>query len=257
MIARAAEGSVRDGLSLLDQAIAYCGATVAAGCVASMLGLIDRARVIDLFEAIMRGDAAGALLEFEEQHRLGGEPLGSARRSRRFRALGDAPQDGARGGRRQIAHRDRGRARPGACRVAAAGRPDPRLADAAQGHDGNPGCRRSDDGGRNGADPPRLWPEPAVRRGPREARQRAPGSTGTTGRSHPRRWIAREPAAPASVAAPSSDAAVGDPPARRRRHAWRSIRRRASRSPRHAPTAEVFHISAISCGWSARSATSS
>ena len=74
MIARAAEGSVRDGLSLLDQAIAHCGAAVAADCVASMLGLIDRTRVIDLFEAIMRGDVAGALLEFEEQYRLGGEP---------------------------------------------------------------------------------------------------------------------------------------------------------------------------------------
>ncbi len=58
MIARAAEGSVRDGLSLLDQAIAYGTDEVRADDVQSMLGLSDRARIIDLFEAVMRGDAA-------------------------------------------------------------------------------------------------------------------------------------------------------------------------------------------------------
>ncbi len=73
-IARAAEGSVRDGLSLLDQAIAHCGSAVSADCVAAMLGLVDRARIIDLFEAIMRGEIERALLEFEEQYRQGGEP---------------------------------------------------------------------------------------------------------------------------------------------------------------------------------------
>lgn len=74
MIARAAEGSVRDALSLLDQAIAYGGRAVTAGDVQSMLGLADRARVIGLFEALMRGDIAAALTEFETQHALGSEP---------------------------------------------------------------------------------------------------------------------------------------------------------------------------------------
>ncbi len=74
MIARAAEGSVRDGLSLLDQAIAYGTDKVAAADVQSMLGLSDRARVIDLFEALMKGDAATALDELEQQFALGADP---------------------------------------------------------------------------------------------------------------------------------------------------------------------------------------
>src|SRR5690606_22871011 len=51
LIARAAEGSVRDALSLLDQAIAHAAGEVQAQDVRNMLGLADRARVIDLFEA--------------------------------------------------------------------------------------------------------------------------------------------------------------------------------------------------------------
>src|SRR5947208_15073341 len=74
MIARAAEGSARDGLSLLDQAIAYGSETVKAAEVGAMLGLMDRARVIDLFDAIMAGDAATAISEIEAQHQAGGDP---------------------------------------------------------------------------------------------------------------------------------------------------------------------------------------
>lgn len=74
MISRAAEGSVRDGLSLLDQAIAYGTDEVRADDVQSMLGLSDRARIIDLFEAVMRGDAAAAMDELEAQHNLGADP---------------------------------------------------------------------------------------------------------------------------------------------------------------------------------------
>jgi DNA polymerase-3 subunit gamma/tau len=74
MIARAAEGSARDGLSLLDQAIAYGSEEVKAAEVGAMLGLIDRARVIDLFDAVMAGDTAGAIKEIEAQHRAGGDP---------------------------------------------------------------------------------------------------------------------------------------------------------------------------------------
>src|SRR5262249_22616485 len=58
LIARAAEGSVRDALSILDQAIAHAAGPVRAEHVRQMLGLADRARVIELFERVMRGDIA-------------------------------------------------------------------------------------------------------------------------------------------------------------------------------------------------------
>ncbi len=80
LIARAAEGSVRDALSLLDQAIAH-GASAGAGEIAGttvrlMLGLADRGRVIDLFEAVMRGDIAVALNGLRELYDAGADPLG-------------------------------------------------------------------------------------------------------------------------------------------------------------------------------------
>ena len=74
MIARAAEGSVRDGLSLLDQAIAYGDGTVKTTDVLSMLGVMDRTRVIELFEAVMKGDTQKALAEFSAQYDGGGDP---------------------------------------------------------------------------------------------------------------------------------------------------------------------------------------
>jgi DNA polymerase-3 subunit gamma/tau len=74
MIARASEGSVRDGLSLLDQAIAYGEGVVKAADVAGMMGLIDRSRIIDLFDAVMTGDTARAIHEIEAQHEGGGGP---------------------------------------------------------------------------------------------------------------------------------------------------------------------------------------
>ena len=62
LIARAAEGSVRDALSLLDQAIAYgAGGAVGVESVRAMLGVADRARIVDLFEQVMKGDVAAAL----------------------------------------------------------------------------------------------------------------------------------------------------------------------------------------------------
>jgi DNA polymerase-3 subunit gamma/tau len=66
MIARAAEGSARDGLSLLDQAIAHGGGAVLAEAVRGMLGLADRARIVDLFQHVVKGDVAAALGEFAE-----------------------------------------------------------------------------------------------------------------------------------------------------------------------------------------------
>jgi len=75
IIARAAEGSVRDSLSLLDQAIAHAAGTVRADAVRQMLGLADRTRVIDLFDSLARGDIAGAFKEFREQYDTGADPI--------------------------------------------------------------------------------------------------------------------------------------------------------------------------------------
>ncbi|MBO0662368.1 DNA polymerase III subunit gamma/tau [Jiella sp. MQZ9-1] len=74
LVARAAEGSVRDSLSLMDQAIAHGAGTVTALAVREMLGLADRVRIIDLFETLMAGDAAGALTELREQYVSGADP---------------------------------------------------------------------------------------------------------------------------------------------------------------------------------------
>ncbi len=75
LIARASEGSVRDALSLLDQAIAHgAGAPVGIENLRLMLGLADRARVIDLFEAVMKGDIAAALAHLKEQYDAGADP---------------------------------------------------------------------------------------------------------------------------------------------------------------------------------------
>ncbi len=74
MIARAADGSARDGLSLLDQAIARGGNAVTADQVRDMLGLADRAVMVDLFEAAMRGDAKQSLEILAMLHAAGADP---------------------------------------------------------------------------------------------------------------------------------------------------------------------------------------
>ncbi|MFG1477376.1 DNA polymerase III subunit gamma/tau [Xanthobacter sp. V4C-4] len=74
IVARAAEGSVRDSLSLLDQAIAHGGGRVSAEEVRRLLGLADKGRVIDLFEALMKGDMPRALAEFRDQYDAGADP---------------------------------------------------------------------------------------------------------------------------------------------------------------------------------------
>jgi DNA polymerase-3 subunit gamma/tau len=74
LIARAAEGSVRDAMSLLDQAISHGAGATTVETVRAMLGLADRGRVLDLFEAVLRGDAAGALAELAAQYADGAEP---------------------------------------------------------------------------------------------------------------------------------------------------------------------------------------
>jgi DNA polymerase III subunit gamma/tau len=84
LVARAADGSVRDGLSILDQAIALAGtdsgggpgeATVTEESVKGMLGLADRDQALDLFDAVMRGDPAAALDRLAGLHGVGADPV--------------------------------------------------------------------------------------------------------------------------------------------------------------------------------------
>lgn len=79
LIARAAEGSVRDGLSILDQAIAHADTegdgAVRAATVREMLGLSDRGAIRGLFGTMLAGDAAGTLAGLAEQRDLGVEPV--------------------------------------------------------------------------------------------------------------------------------------------------------------------------------------
>jgi len=75
LITRASEGSVRDAMSLLDQAIAHGTGETTVDQVRSMLGLADRGRVLDLFDLIMKGDAGGALQELSEQYAEGADPM--------------------------------------------------------------------------------------------------------------------------------------------------------------------------------------
>ncbi|ULB08828.1 DNA polymerase III subunit gamma/tau [Cereibacter azotoformans] len=75
LITRAAEGSVRDAMSLMDQAIAHGAGETTADEVRAMLGLADRGRVLDLFDLVMKGDAAGALAELSGQYADGADPM--------------------------------------------------------------------------------------------------------------------------------------------------------------------------------------
>jgi DNA polymerase-3 subunit gamma/tau len=74
MIAKAAEGSARDGLSILDQAIAHGAGTVTASQVRDMLGLADRGRIRRLLQLVLAGDGTAMLAELDETHELGIDP---------------------------------------------------------------------------------------------------------------------------------------------------------------------------------------
>ncbi len=74
VIARAAEGSARDGLSILDQAIAHGEGKVTAAEVRSMLGLADRGRISRLLDTVLKGDASATLDQLDDAHSLGIEP---------------------------------------------------------------------------------------------------------------------------------------------------------------------------------------
>ena len=74
LIARAADGSVRDGLSLLDQAISRAENEVTEEQIRDMLGLADRVQSFDVLEAVMAGDSSGALGMFERMFAKGADP---------------------------------------------------------------------------------------------------------------------------------------------------------------------------------------
>ncbi len=102
LLARAAEGSVRDGLSLLDQAIVHAedGSVVGVERVREMLGLADRGRLIDLFRLILTDSIANALTELADLYALGAEPgqilrdlLDICHAASKLRALGPAALD--------------------------------------------------------------------------------------------------------------------------------------------------------------------
>jgi DNA polymerase-3 subunit gamma/tau len=73
MIARAADGSARDGLSLLDQAIALAHGAIDEAQVSDMLGLADRAQLIDLYDDVLKGKAAEALQRLNGMHKAGAD----------------------------------------------------------------------------------------------------------------------------------------------------------------------------------------
>lgn len=75
MVARAADGSARDGLSILDQAIALASGAVTAEQVRDMLGLADRARIFELFDQVMKGAAAEALDVLRRMYDEGADPV--------------------------------------------------------------------------------------------------------------------------------------------------------------------------------------
>lgn len=75
MITRAADGSVRDGMSLLDQAIAHGNGIVTEALVRDMLGLVDRGRIFDLLDVLMQGDIASALEQLADQYAKGADPV--------------------------------------------------------------------------------------------------------------------------------------------------------------------------------------
>jgi len=100
MIGRAADGSVRDGLSILDQAFAQgAGATVTSEQVRDMLGLADRTKLLDLYEMILKGDCPSALALMADLYRSGADPssviqdmLDITHLMSKFQALSAPPQ---------------------------------------------------------------------------------------------------------------------------------------------------------------------
>ena len=113
-IVRAAEGSVRDALSLLDQAIAHAaGGRIEGDRVRDMLGLADRMQTADLLEALLRGQAAPALRLFDTLHEAGADPVAVLQDLLEFThwlsRLKAAPEDARAGGAVSDIELERGR----------------------------------------------------------------------------------------------------------------------------------------------------
>jgi DNA polymerase-3 subunit gamma/tau len=154
LITRASEGSVRDAMSLLDQAIAHGAGETGAEQVRAMLGLADRGRVLDLFEAIMGGDAAGALAELGGQYADGADPVAVLRDLAEVthwlsvvKITPDAAEDPT------IGAGERARGQELSATPADA-RADADVADAPEGAGGGAAGPQRDDGRRDGDDPP-------------------------------------------------------------------------------------------------------
>ena len=75
MVARAADGSARDGLSMLDQAIVLGDGKIKTETVIEMIGLADRSKMLDLFERLVQGDIPAVLKNLAEQYKNGANPL--------------------------------------------------------------------------------------------------------------------------------------------------------------------------------------
>ena len=195
LIVRAAEGSVRDGLSLLDQAITLLGgdgAPIAVRQVEDMLGLADRGRVLDLFELVMRGAIKDALDRLGELHDLGTEPETVVQELLGDQPLADPDQGGAGGGRGARRRRAGRRAGDRDGRAALDPGAGADLADAAQ------GAGRAASGAlaaarrRDGAGAPCLCRRsaaavcPGGAAGARRKRQAPPVAAPAAGRTSPR-----------------------------------------------------------------------
>ena len=111
MIARAAEGSARDGLSILDQAIAHGAGTVTADQVRDMLGLADRGRIRRLLELVLSGDVDGGAGRAGRDACAGDRPDPAAARADGIAAPRD-PRQGRRAGRCAAVGRGARRPRP-------------------------------------------------------------------------------------------------------------------------------------------------
>ena len=192
-------------------------------------GLADRTRIIDLFEALMRGDMAKALGELRDQYDSGADPGGGALRSRRVHAFRDAREGRAGGRRRSLARRGRAHARPRFRHAALDARAVAHLADAVQGAHRGEGRRQAARGRRDGAGAHRLCGRPAdAGRGDPRISQNG-GACAAEWRT--RAATATAAAAPRPSAAPRFDPPRGAP--------------RASLAPAQLVTAQLPDISTL------------
>ena len=243
LIARVAEGSVRDALSLLDQAIAHGSAgRVEAADLRAMLGLSDKSEVIDLFAHAMTGEIAAALDLAAKLHLAGADPAELLIELAEFCHLVTRAKL-APNGIDDAAISEFERRRGGEIgREAVAGTIDPRLANPAQGRRGREGFAPPARISRDGADPSRLCRRPAdpggcvaqAGGGGRGAPRLAPVGAAPPPRGSPSsEGLAKR--APASAMPASAPTPVAAPAGRASTGALRRRRRAGADQPRHSP----------------------